>query len=391
MRERKAEVAAATPTADAAAGAASGTRAAATGTRGGATRPAAAGRAAGAALGEGLARTPPAVGPEVRQVFLPVTVGATGAALEIESRFGAEVTVEDQSIVYRPGLLGVGSVHFLHKKSGARTMEELALLTQPGAGSGVRWDEAEHVAGGLDEAEGEPVADAAFGHLPEAANQPRELKSAEKDLADYLYRSRRMTLLGAPAVDEFSEPGETPEAFRLRLEQAARERRDEEVDKIEDRYEKQLTRLGERLRRAQMTLGKRESEASARKREGLVAIGESVVGMFLGRRSSRTASTSLRRLRMTSSAKMRVEEAEENVEALQAEVEQLNERLAEEVAEITARWDHGALEVEEIEVAPRRTDVDVEYVAIAWAPHRRVAFRTPDGETQVEEILAYRS
>ena len=136
-------------------------------------------------------------------------------------------------------------------------------------------------------------------------------------------------------------------------------------------------------------LGVREAEASARKRETLVSIGESVVGMFLGRRSSRTASSSLRRMRMSSSAKMRAEEAEENVEALQAEVQAMNEELAEEVAEITAKWDQAALELEEVIVNPRRADVEISYVAIGWAPHWRSTVRTPDGGVTVEERPAF--
>jgi hypothetical protein len=66
----------------------------------------------------GLSPTPPSLAPALRQVFLPPTVGRTAAALDVESRLGAAATVEDGVVVYRPGLLGVGSVHFLHKKSG---------------------------------------------------------------------------------------------------------------------------------------------------------------------------------------------------------------------------------------------------------------------------------
>jgi hypothetical protein len=173
------------------------------------------------------------------------------------------------------------------------------------------------------------------------------------------------------------------------LTQAARELRDEEVDKIEDRYEKQLTRLGERLRRAQAMLDKREAEASARKTETLVSIGESVVGMFLGRRSSRTASSSLRRMRMSSSAKLRAEEAEENVEALEAEIQEMNAKLTEEVSRITAKWDESALELEEETVTPRRADLEISYVAVGWAPYWRLQIRGPDGSSTVEERRAF--
>jgi hypothetical protein len=340
--------------------------------------------------GADLTSTPPGLAAGLRQVYLPLGVGRTAAALEIENRLGASTTIESSQVVYHPGVLGVGSVHFLHKKSRAAATEEFALLARPDAQEVIRWDVADAVGSPPGEWQDSPGhSDARFAFLPQAMNQESEVKAAARDLADHLYRARRLTLYHSPDVDAFSEPGETPQEFRLRLTQAARESRDAEVDKIEDRYEKQLTRLGERLRRAQAMLDKREAEASARKRETLVSIGESVVGMFLGRRSSRTASSSLRRMRMSSSAKMRAEEAEENVEALQAEVQAMNGKLAEEVAEITARWDQAALELDEVAVNPRRADVDISYVAIGWAPHWRSTVRTPDGTTSVEESPAF--
>lgn len=349
--------------------------------------PARAATAAGTAgLSADLAATPPAVAPGLRHVYLPLGVGRTAAALEIESRLGASATIESSRVVYHPGLLGVGTVHFLHRKSGAAATEEFALLAGPDAQDVIRWDVADAVGsepGGWEDRP--PESDARFAFIPEGMNQEREVAAAAKDLADHLYRSRRLTLYHSPDVDEFSKPGETPQEFRLRLTQAAREKRDAEVDDIEDRYEKRLARLGERLRRAQAMLEVREAEASARKRETLVSIGESVVGMFLGRRSSRTASSSLRRMRMSSSAKIRAEEAEENVEALQAEVQAMNEEVAEEVAEITAKWDQAALELEEVIVNPRRADVEISFVAIGWAPHWRSTVRTPDGGVTVEE------
>ena len=338
----------------------------------------------------GLSPTPPALAPALRQVFLPPTVGRTAAALDVEARLGSAATVEGGLVVYRPGLLGVGSVHFLHKKSGADATDPFALIAHPDSQGVIRWDSAAGLGSDpRDWTDDPPTGEARFSSVPNSINQEREVKAAAKELADHLYRTRTLTLHHSPAVDAYSEPGETPQDFRLRLTQAARELRDDEVDKIEDRYEKQLTRLGERLRRARTMLDKRESEASARKRETMVSIGESVVGMFLGRRSSRTASSSLRRMRMSSSAKQRAEEAEENVEALEAEMQEMNAKLLEEVAKITAKWDESALELEEETVTPRRADLDISYVAVGWAPYWRLQIRTPDGTLTVEERQAF--
>ena len=100
-----------------------------------------------------------------------------------------------------------------------------------------------------------------------------------------------------------------------------------------------------------------------------MSVGESVLGLFLGRRSSRMASSSMSKARIRSSAKMAAREAEARVESLERELEELQRELQAKSEEITARWDEALEEFKEIEVKPRRTDVAIDEVTIAWAPH----------------------
>lgn len=336
---------------------------------------------------ESLPSVPPALGSEVSQVFLPLTLGETGAALQAESRLGAAAEVVGQSLAYRPALLGTGTVHYLHRASGQQLKEGIALLARVENGA-VRWDDAEDLGPAPAVASESPTTDFAFEPLPAAINDARDLKGAAGELSDFLYRTRSVTIRKAAALDAFSGAHETEAEFRLRLAHAARERRDEEVDAIEEAYENRFDRLTERLRKAQSRLAQREGAAAAKKREALVAIGETVLGAFLGRRSSRRASASLRRLGQTSSARARAEEAEDDVEALRDEIAELETELAEKVAGIKDAWDAARLELEDVVVTPRRADVDVDRIAIAWCPVRRVECRV-NGVSRMVELPAY--
>jgi len=329
-----------------------------------------------------LPTSPPSVGGDVAQVFVPVSLGRTGAALRAEQEAGASARIVSQALVYRPSVVSSGSVDFYHRRSGARDREELTLAARPDASGAIRWDEAVSLAAPV--TDGSPEADARFEPLPESMNQDRELSAARSDLEDYLYRSRRITLYHATALDAFSNPGESAADFRLRLAQDARERRDREIDRVEERYETKLDRLDERMRRARAAASRYEADAAARKRESIVAIGESVLGAFMGRRSTRSASSGLRRIRMSSAAKQRADEAEENLDSLMADAKELESELQGEIAQITSRWESGALELEEVEVTPRRTDVAVASVAIGWLPYRRVACEVDGARTELD-------
>ncbi len=63
-----------------------------------------------------------------------------------------------------------------------------------------------------------------------------------------------------------------------------------------------LETLADRLRRAEGQAARKQAEASSRKAEVLVSVGETVLGMFLGRRSTRAASSAMSKYRQSRSA-----------------------------------------------------------------------------------------
>ena len=73
-----------------------------------------------------------------------------------------------------------------------------------------------------------------------------------------------------------------------------------------------------------------EAEYQARKREEIVSAGESVLGVFLGRRSSRAISTAARKRRMTAKAKADIAESKAAIADIQEDLAELQEEMREE-------------------------------------------------------------
>ena len=314
-----------------------------------------------------LAARPPTVAAAVRQYFLPLLRGPGVAAGEAVGGPG--------ELGYRAGALGLARVSFVDRRRGMDEIDSVALLAMPDKDGAVTWEGASDL--GFDPAalESSPTREARYGPLPARFNDERDLKRVGRELADHLYRTRRLRVLHCPSLDEYSSPGASASEFALQLRQEAREARDEETDKIVQRHEKRLRRLEDRLRSAELALMKKTETAAARKREMIVSVGESLLGAFLGRRTTRGASTSLGKYRQQTSARMGAEEAEERVDRLEQEISELRDDLREETAEITERWEEALEEFEEVELRPRRVDVDVELIAIGWVPH----WLQPDG------------
>jgi hypothetical protein len=98
-----------------------------------------------------------------------------------------------------------------------------------------------------------------------------------------------------------------------------------------------------------------------------------VFGALFGRRklSSSTlgrAASSVRSYSRQSKESRDVELAEESVEAVQARIAELEREIAEGVAAIEARSDAASIALDRVKVRPKKADVEVIEVALAWRP-----------------------
>jgi hypothetical protein len=270
------------------------------------------------------------------------------------------------------------------------TSKDFALLAQLPSGSGKpRWEGAESLTLAPNGLLNRPEPEACFDQLPESINETREFDTLKDDLIDQLYRNSSLKLLYSPVLKTYSQPNEAERDFRARAAQLAREKRDEEVDGLNQRYESRLRTLQDRLRRAQSTLAMKQADAEARKREVVVSAGESVLGMFFGRRSIRSASTAMSKYRQKAAAEMRAKDAAESAEVLQKDINEIQSELQQETASITARWDDATRTFEDQPIRPNRSDIEVNMIGLAWAPHWQITYRDRQGNVRTQLSKAY--
>jgi len=332
----------------------------------------------------------PALPADLPQVFLPVTIGRGQARDMLHAAVGRDVEVIEQRLIYEAAVLGLASINFLDRRSGTSAQREIALLLEPPDRPGAaHWEEATKLSLSPGDLRPEPEPDATFGEVPASVNTARELRSLSKRLSDWLYRSQKLEVPFNPALKLTARPGEDPQTFQRRCEAAARERRDEEIEKARERYERKRERLEERLRREERELREDQAEYEGRKWELWANVGESILGMVLGRRSTRSISTALRRRRMTERAKEDIQESIETMEELKAEIEELEEEFKREVQEINERWAEAARAMEMRALTPRRADVQVTLCALAWVPYWSFRFKDQQGFTREWQLPAY--
>ena len=112
-------------------------------------------------------------------------------------------------------------------------------------------------------------------------------------------------------------------------------------------------------------------------------------GVFGKRRSSRGLSTAARKRRMTAKAKASIAESKEEIARLEEEMDDLRREIEEESTMIADRWDEAAASSELFPVKPRRSDVKVLLLGLAWLPSWEITHRSARGGRLTDQLPAW--
>ncbi len=322
---------------------------------------------------EGLQNNEPVLDPSITQVYLPLDIYEQ-EAINLLKRKNPGIKIKAVQQVYKPMILGNASVRYFDRKRKIdENMSRMRLGSAPEGMGGVNWDDSETLPTNVNSLLNRPELlneerGYLFAPIPENINNAKKLRQINKGLNDWLYNNERLKLKAHPSLQVLQRPGEIENTFYLRLQQAAREKRDLEIDKLEKKYEKSLDKLEAKQRKLERDLNADEAEYNARKQEEVIGVGETVLSFFLGRRRTSVATTIARRRRMTSKVKMDVEDTKEEIAELEDDTTSMEFELQEAVNKIKSTMENVPNELITEEIKPRRSDVKVQLIALAWTP-----------------------
>ena len=310
------------------------------------------------------ASTRPVLPQDVPQCFLPVR-----GALER----GAE-------LYYAPAIAAAGHLYFSNARAGILTEQKITLLGEWKAKSSlIDWNKASNLEVEPDDWDATPFDDEAlYGPVPRTVADKKALTGGTKQLQDWLYRNCTVDLLKNPALKLVSKPGETEDEFLIRLRLQSHERRDKLLDKVRNRYASKVATMEDRLRRAQAAVDREKEQAKSSKVDAAVSLGTTILSALLGRKAISTgtlgrASTTARRTGRILKESKDVGRAEDNVQALQERLQQLEADLAADLEEVRMSVTDELAELEHIQIRPKKKDVVITHYALAWVPHWRHA------------------
>lgn len=305
----------------------------------------------------------PVLPPSINQVFITV-----------RSRIG-----QGETIVYRPMVIGSAQLSFINDRINLRKSRELLLVTEVTDGAfPVDWGRAEELQIDISELESGPVSGALFEELPGAAGDSKNYTRWSREFVDWLYRNQLLELMQSRRFKQVSEPGESERDFRVRIKQSAREQRDQAMEKLRQKYSSRITKLEDRVRRAEQTLQRTEDQSKQHKMQTAISVGSTILGSFLGRKpvSASTlgrATTAARGAGRSMKGQEDVKRASETLEVQRQRLREMEEEFKRETDLLSEAMDQLTEELEQFTVKPLKKDIHLKLFALGWLPYRRTA------------------
>lgn len=280
---------------------------------------------------------------------------------------------DHQGVHYEANILATGKVRFYDEKRNVDRVEALAFLAEPPDEFGrVNWSKAIGLSNWSNALFNKPDhpdnIGVQYSDVPESMNTGKEIKKIEDSISDWIYDNKRYFLLQHEKLEIYRKDNETEEAFMMRVNMKVKEHRDEEVDKLHDRYESKFLKLEDKIRREKRDLDEAEAEQRSRRNDELINVVENVFGGIFGSRRRRSAGSFSTKRRMARKAKEKVRESEEDLYELQMVREDLEKELHEKLDEIRDKWEEIGKDISKKEINPRRSDVKIDNVFLVWYP-----------------------
>ena len=313
-------------------------------------------RPAEAQATEAIVSPKPPLSSDVRELFLP--------------------TEEDPGGALHPSLLGSAKLHFVSARAKVDHWETTSMIA-PLSGSDMAitdldWDEGTLWEGDPKDLEEDAPSQAGYAALPAVAMRPKSYDRWRKSFSAYLYRNHRLTLWKSPELKTLSRPEETEAEFRIRLSQLLHEHRDLELEKLRKRFAPKLARLTEKIEKAEGRVHREKSQYDHQKLQTAISFGSTLLGALFGRklagsRNVGRATTAARSASRAAREKEDIAHAKKEVARLKEQFAQLEQELQDKTEGLQTLPSPANMNLEEVSVRPRKSDIDVTEMALVWS------------------------
>lgn len=276
----------------------------------------------------------------------------------IEQLFTLDVTGRNS---FRATLQSEIELHYYNQSKGIDESETICMSLELYEDEEYNWDDAIELNECGTFSKSKPTS-ASFAPISQKLESDRGLNSAKKELKDWIYRNKRLTLFRSRSPRLSSKPYESIGEFKVRVKDILDEKKEQEIEKLQSRYGKKEQTLLKRLKRAEERVTKEEADAT----KSMVDTGIAILGALFGRSSSAKLGRVLSKGSHAYKERGDISRAEEQVETIKDEIEELSYELEDKLSDLALQYDIESVNIVESSLKLRKSDIDIKRVSIVW-------------------------
>jgi hypothetical protein len=297
----------------------------------------------------------PTISPNISQYFIPIKNNVA----------------DMENIVYHPYILGGATLTFSDKQAGLDHVKDVIFITPVTDDAvPVNWQNAQEIDLKFSEILKDPATEKSqFVHPPSVINRIEKYGDWKKDFIVWLSQNNKLTLYKDALTQSLSRAGESEKDFRLRIGQKVRENRDESAEKLRKKYAPRLATIQEKINRAKQKMNLENDQVKQQNVQTAISIGTSLLGAFMGRRTSSLA----RGIGRSMKERKDVQYAKESLESLNQQLLNVQSEFDSEVASLNTKTNQQDV-LETALFKPNKNDISVKLLSLVWYPSGQDSF-----------------
>jgi hypothetical protein len=208
----------------------------------------------------------------------------------------------------------------------------------------------------------QPPANAKYAHLPEQIKHDKQLKKTTTQLKNWLYHERKLALYRSRSPKLESRPYESLADFKVTLNDLLNDKKENEIQKLQERYGKKENTLLKRLARAEDRVEKEKSDQKG----SMLNTGIALLGALFGRASTAKAGRVISKSSRIFKERGDVNRAENRVLEIQEDLEKLEYEFEDKVDALADKFNIESVNIEKFAIKLRKTDIEIKNIAIVW-------------------------
>jgi len=268
-----------------------------------------------------------------------------------------------QTNVFSATLGAKTMVRFYNQSKGIDEEREVILsLALDKSQQSIDWEEAQSSEEDFKNYPHTAPSKAKFQSLPEVILADKGLKRAIRELKETLYATQALALMRCKSPKLESDVGESLSDFTVRLKDILDDKKESEIEKLQERYGKKEKTLLTRLARAKERVDKESSDSTS----SMIETGIAVLGALFGKASPTKIGSAFRKGSKILKERGDMSRAQERMVAIQDDIEALEYELEDKIDALNDKYNVDNCEIERYSMKPRKTDIDVKSCAVVW-------------------------